>query len=230
MSDTIPTTSGIYTIINNINGRLYIGSAVNLKSRKDKHFWALAKCCHYNRYLQNAVVKYGLDAFSFHVIELVDDKSLLIQREQFYIDETESYKVTNGYNLYPTAGSSLGARHSDETRAKISDAHRGKKNPMFGKHLIGKNRSDETRAKISLSLLGKKHSDETKEKISIATRGEKHPMWGKPCSDNTKAKISAAKRGRKLSSKYHKKLSEAQSRRWNQYYAERDKLQLLLDF
>jgi group I intron endonuclease len=171
MSD-IPTTAGVYCILNEITGKVYIGSAVNLQSRKHNHFSELARGCHHNRHLQNSVAKYGLDVFSFHVIELVYDKTLLIQREQVYIDEAESHKSTNGYNLCAVAGSTLGVRFSDEAKENLSESRRGEKNHMWGKHL-----SDEHRQKLS----------EAHHKRGCS--GAKSHMWGKKHSDETKAKM-----------------------------------------
>ncbi len=176
MSD-IPTTAGIYCILNEITGKIYIGSAVNFRERKNGHFSALARCCHRNRHLQSSFNKHGLDAFSFHVVEFVNDKSLLIKREQFYIDETQCCDRDKGYNLSPTAGSQLGVKLSDEARAKMSKAQSGEKHPLWGK----------------------KHSAETRAKMSIAKCGEKHPMWGKlgtmlgkTHSEESRANMSAA--------------------------------------
>jgi hypothetical protein len=49
--------------------------------------------------------------------------------------------------------------HTDETKAKIGAAGRGRK------------LSDETKARISAALRGRKHTDETKAKMSAAKRG-----------------------------------------------------------
>ena len=43
--------SGIYIIRNTVNGKIYIGSAVNLEKRLYEHFWALRKNKHINKYL-----------------------------------------------------------------------------------------------------------------------------------------------------------------------------------
>lgn len=157
MSD-VPTIAGVYAILNEVTGKLYIGSAINLKRRKDRHFSDLVGGYHHNRYLQRAFNKYGLDVFSFHVIEIVEDHELLIPREQFYMNEAESYKRGNGYNLSPTASSMLGTHHSDEARQRISAGN------------LGKKISDQTRAKISVARrkakLGKKLSSEHCRKIS----------------------------------------------------------------
>jgi hypothetical protein len=68
-------------------------------------------------------------------------------------------------------GSRLGVELSAETRAKISDAHKGKKMPSLQKErisvaLTGRKMSDLQKEKISVALTGRKLSDETKRKMS----------------------------------------------------------------
>lgn len=226
MSD-IPTKAGIYAILNETTGKIYIGSSINLRQRKNQHFRDLVKCRHPNEYLQQSFNKYSLDVFSFHVLEIVADKELLIPREQFYIDEAKSYKRANGYNLNPTAGSALGFHHSNQSRQKMSEARSGKtigeQNPFWGKH-----HSDKTKAKISATKSGRKLSDEHRQKLSAAFQGEKNPMWGKHHSDQAKAKISAVHLGKKISNETRVRMSEALLNWWKQYYTKRDELQLLL--
>src|SRR5229473_6154293 len=63
----IPTTSGIYKITCTANKRIYIGSAVNLRKRKNEHWNAFKRNQHHNRHLQRAWDKYGEQAFTFEV-------------------------------------------------------------------------------------------------------------------------------------------------------------------
>jgi len=75
---------------------------------------------------------------------------------------------------------------SDETRARISAANKGKNTWSKGRN--GKPHSDETKAKIGAVHKGKLVSDETRAKLSAAMVGKSFPK-----SDATKAKIAAAK-------------------------------------
>ena len=59
---------GIYKITNTVNGKIYIGSAVDLSRRKRDHFWSLRKGTHCNAYLQKSFNKYGENNFSFEVL------------------------------------------------------------------------------------------------------------------------------------------------------------------
>ena len=64
---------GIYSITNLINGKRYIGKSINLNGRLSSHKCSLRKDVRNkdtNRYLFNAVKKYGIENFNFEVIEL----------------------------------------------------------------------------------------------------------------------------------------------------------------
>jgi len=154
------TRSGIYVIINKVNGKFYIGSAVNLKNRWSAHKQRLFKGIHHSLHLQCAWNKYGGENFYFGVLEPVENKSCLISREQYWMDELHPE-----YNICPTAGNSLGFRFTEEQKHKRSEAQKGK------------HHSDETRHKMSEAKKGKHLSKETKQKMSEAQRGENNPMY-----------------------------------------------------
>jgi group I intron endonuclease len=160
--------SGIYVITNEITKKFYVGSAKNIKKRNISHFYALRGNTHDNSLLQNAFNKYGEKSFQFTILEFCEiDK--LIEREQYYIDHLQSCNREIGYNLSPTANSTLGLKFSAESKLKMSIAKKGLK-----------------------PRLGKFHSDETKEKISKANKGKSHPQ-----SEETKKKISKGNKGKK---------------------------------
>ena len=98
--ESIPKKSGIYQIRNLVNGKVYVGSAVNLRARMQSHFGELKNNKHNNRHLQRAYDKYGLDKFVFEVLEYVE-KDMLLEREQYYIDTLNV--VNEGYNICPIA-------------------------------------------------------------------------------------------------------------------------------
>ena len=81
--------SGIYRIVNKINGRVYVGSAVNLISRKMDHWKTLRAHRHRNRFLQRAWDKYGEENFDFVVIEYVADEGRLIEHRAVPYRSTE---------------------------------------------------------------------------------------------------------------------------------------------
>lgn len=113
----------IYKIENSATGLLYIGSAISEGQRKRRHFKDLRQNKHHSKYLQRAFNKYGIGCFSFSVIEFVVDKSNLINREQYWID-----LLKPKYNLSPTAGSSLGVKHTESCIIKNSLRNSGFRN------------------------------------------------------------------------------------------------------
>lgn len=148
-------SSGIYKIVNVITGKCYVGSAVNINKRFIKHKTELKYNKHHSPKLQNSYNKHGADNFVYEIIEECD-KDKLIEREQNYIDLYDSYN--NGYNSKPKADSFLGGSMSDEAKAKISIANKGKR-PRLG-HTNSKDHRD----KISHSRKGHIVSKETRKK------------------------------------------------------------------
>ncbi len=221
MDKDIVCPSGIYAITNTVNGKKYIGSAVNLSARWRKHKSALGISKHHNCYLQSAWNKYGKDAFEFSVVEYVPDKTLLIAAEQKHIDSIEK---DGSYNFCRVAGSILGVKRSPETLAKMRESG------------LRYRVTDETREKLRVSNTGKKatpeklekmsklfKSPETIEKLRIAGTGRKLSVesvakmiafhTGSKRSPEAKEKMRAAKIGTKASPETRTKMSESQAKR-----------------
>lgn len=145
--------TGIYQILNLVNGKFYIGKSVNIYKRWYNHQCELRKGKNKSPYLQAAWNKYGEDAFEFIVVELCDKNQLEI-KEQHWIDTLGACDTELGYNLNPNSETSLGAKRSQETKNKISAANKGNK------------WSAEAKAKITGRKLSKNHI----EKIIEAKR------------------------------------------------------------
>lgn len=173
--------SGIYIIHNTITKKVYIGSATDLYSRKNTHFYQLRHNKHHNKHLQRSWNKYGENVFNFYVTEWVEDKSKLLEIEQFWITLFLTYKPDGIYNINPKAGSMLGYKFSKEAREKMSKNN--------SKYNLGKHLSDETKKKLSDINVGRKHTDEEKLKMSLAGKG-------KPKSESFKKNKTGEKNGR----------------------------------
>jgi group I intron endonuclease len=190
MADAILRQSGIYKITNTVNGKMYVGSAVKLKERWTLHRGMLRRKCHHSVTLQRAWDKYGPDMFVFEVLEVVADIKRLIEREQVWIDKLDVVGKS-GYNICPRAGSSLGVKQSEATKAKLSASLRARDPEVHARAAaarIGLRHSAETRAKMSASKIGKVFSAEHRANLS-----------SRVVSAETQAKITAASRGRKQS-------------------------------
>lgn len=105
--------SGVYALFSQIDNRAYVGSAINLYVRLSWHLRALQRGKHNNIHLQRFFVKHGVSALEFRVLEFTPPEALLTV-EQKFINE-----LSPEFNICRVAGSSLGRRHSADTRALI---------------------------------------------------------------------------------------------------------------
>lgn len=219
--------SGIYEILNTVNGKRYVGQTSNLSKRWGEHRSALKRGRHENSRLQRSWDKYGENAFEFVVLIYCSIEDLTHQ-EQYFFDVARPE-----YNLAPAAGTCLGVKHSDKARANMSAAHIGKKQDpdVVEKRAAaarGKKRpplSDEWKKNIGDAQRGKTLPEQQKAKISATLKGTKRPPRSKewcaniakgrvgnprpPCSVETKKKISEAQIGRPLSAAHRAALSKA---------------------
>lgn len=181
---------GIYEILNTVNGKRYIGSAVDFGKREKQHFRGLAGRRHHNSKLQNSWDKHGPAAFEFRPVMICAPTDLILW-EQRYIDEFKPE-----YNLSPTAGSPLGMKHTLESRANMSAGHNG----------VGQ--TPDVLAKMSDTLRGHPMPLEQRKKISdahIANHAAKPPKAkkvvlprkGRILSAAHRAAIGDANRGKK---------------------------------
>nr|YP_009059696.1 GIY-YIG endonuclease [Parasitella parasitica]AIO05746.1 GIY-YIG endonuclease [Parasitella parasitica] len=139
--------SSIYLLHNLVNGKQYVGSSIDLK-RRLYSYYSPSKLVD-NRYISNSIMKYGHNNFTVLILELVEKsdciKTDLLSREQYYIDLLKPV-----LNINPTAGSSLGFKHSDETKALLASLRTGR--PL---------------------------SEKTKQLLSELFSGELNLFWGK---------------------------------------------------
>lgn len=163
---------GIYKIVHLATGRAYIGSAKDFARRWQQHYGALMANRHKAKHLQSAWNKYGNDAFHFDVIEFVGDIALLINREQYYLDQRFAEKGSKEFNTSPIAGSQLGYRHSPETRVKLRQASRHLPSWNKGKEIW----SEEDREIMRQRQRGKTPTDNQMRGLAIG--------WSLPYSEN----------------------------------------------
>ena len=88
--------AGVYAIIYNVTGAMYIGSSINIGNRLVQHLVIKDT----NGHLQNAIEKYGLENFTFAVVEFCD-LEVLLQREQHYLDILFTLPAHLRYNFSP---------------------------------------------------------------------------------------------------------------------------------
>lgn len=113
----------VYLATNQVNGKCYVGQAVNLEKRKEKH----AKDATRGSMLafHCAIRKYGFDAFDWKKLYQVCTKDVICGKEKMQLDRWERYYIKklntispNGYNL-TKGGDRFSGRHRLESRQKI---------------------------------------------------------------------------------------------------------------
>jgi group I intron endonuclease len=151
--------SGVYCLINKVNGHAYVGSSMNLASRMrnylNKAF--LKSKQNANMPITKALLKYDHSNFSLLILEYVELENLTA-RETFYITQMIPY-----YNVLKEGYSSLGYKHTEETKKLLSE--------------LAKNRT---------------HSEKTKGLITRAVIGENNPFYNKSHSLESKIRMIEA--------------------------------------
>lgn len=150
--------SGIYMILNLINGHRYIGSTNNFLNRARKHRTLMTTGKHPNKHLMNAFSLYGSNSFQFVVLEYAPVDRLL-QIEQEYLNACYDNGVSC-YNQSKEAQSAMkGRKHSLETLTKISgiNNHRfGKRMSLHQKQLLSNMFTGSKRPDVSVRLKNNK--------------------------------------------------------------------------
>ena len=169
------------------SGKMYVGITSDIKRRwESKGDRYKGSKCFYN-----AIKRYGWDNIEHHIMH----KNLTLKEasalEKLYI-RLWGTLVPNGYNIAEGGSNGnnfvgktedemkkikkkmseghRGKTLSEEHKRKLSESHKGDKNPLYGK-----TPSEEHKRKISESKKGKTLSEETKKKIRESCKGDKHP-------------------------------------------------------
>lgn len=101
MKGAIILACGIYKFENLINHMVYIGQAIDLEGRYNKHYKNIADKYHQED-LYKAFREFGFSNFSYEILEEFEDfnQEKLNQLECYYIEKFDSIKP-NGYNMVP---------------------------------------------------------------------------------------------------------------------------------
>lgn len=158
---------GIYKITNHINGNVYIGQSVEIEKRWENH--KTGKCNSHKSLVHKAILKYGIDNFSFTVlIECPIEK--LDFFECYYIRYFDSL-APNGYNLcgggnkHKQVSEVLREIISKGTKLGMNNSEVRKKCSLGGKMHSGKKQKLENVLKRAASNTGKTRSEESKQKM-----------------------------------------------------------------
>ena len=170
----------LYEITNLVNSKTYIGQHIT-KNIEDGYMGS-------GKLIVAAVKKYGKENFKKEILLYAKNEVALNFFERSLVTP-EFCELNTNYNLKEGG---VHGRHSKETIAKLSAAHKGKK--LSAEHIA---KREETKRKNGTN----KPSLETKTKMSIARKGRK-------TTAETIARISAAHKGKKLSVEHIAKREE----------------------
>lgn len=157
----------IYKITNLKNNKIYIGQTVNFEERKRHHleipFRKNSK--EKNKPLYRAMLKYGIENFTFKIIDKANSIEELNEKEIFWIGFLDS-TVDNGKGYNLDKGGKNGLK-SEETKKKMSKSQRGENNPAYGKAYRATRCINLTKGVVYNSMLEcalKEYGDRTKLK------------------------------------------------------------------
>jgi len=178
----------LYIITNNISGKKYIGRKFYHKYVKRKQ----AGASNWKKYtgsckpLNEDIKELGKENFSFVIISQYKRRGNVVYYEcnyQHKYDVLTSRDVEGNRLWY---NGNIGGikfipptEHTEETRAKLSKSHTGKKltaehKEKIGKAGIGRTTTEATKEKIRQSKVGIPRDEATKEKIGKAFRGARY--------------------------------------------------------
>lgn len=122
MLSGIPEKPGIYVWTNKLDGKRYVGQAINLHRRVKEHLERFEKNREHKK-LYYAMNEAGIENFTISVVKIVEvpDKSILDKEEMFYIKAFNCIEC--GYNRTTGGdGGEFGCFCCDETREKQRQA------------------------------------------------------------------------------------------------------------
>ena len=173
----ITTKAGIYLLTNRVNGKIYVGKAINVSNRVRGHLVPSVN----KTLIDRAIKKYGWENFSIEILESFNEinNDNLLQIEADWIKRLNSTDLSIGYNLCKSGTDQTGVKRTKEQCKRHSQMMTGK--------FAGENHP----------MFGKRHSQESIQKMSDSHKrtvkhGKDHHSFGKPKSLEVKEKLRLA--------------------------------------
>ena len=216
----------IYAITNRVNGKVYIGkTCLGLNRRWNAHVSVALnpKVRRWKSAISDAIRKHSPQAFFIREIDRVNDKARADETEKYWIATIGSFGSNHGYNL-TEGGDGGGYQHTPEAKAKIGNAHRGRKHTEEFKkrnsearkgkrvgsanHNYGKPMLPQVRKALMAARAAYVPSEEARKVLS-------QKLTGHPVSQETREKLRAMFAGRTYSEETIQKMSAGQKRRFH---------------
>ncbi len=239
-TSNIESTSGfVYCWINNINSKWYIGS--HKGSIDDGYVGS-------GRIFKQAIGKHGIENFTRHILYEGD---FYREKEQEFLEFFDAANHSNSYNLNNKSFGGhecgekhpmYGKKHTEETKAKMSENRKNRKHTKESKEKIskahtGKIISNHTKEKLRCANTGRKHtkeelakmqgrkmSEEDKEHLRKLNRGEGNPFYGRKHTEETLDKMRGSNNsmyGKKHTEETLRKISDSSKGENNGMYGKK---------
>lgn len=224
----------IYAYENKLDGKIYIGQAIDVTYRDYQHIHNKQT----NMHIDNAIRKHGRENFDFWTFAVTYSG---IEADAVEDGWSAEMKRLLGpemvYNIADHAGAPMrgkchtieakikmsiarkgktrseeakqkmrGWHHTTEAKDKIAEAHQGRTKSEEHKQKMRKPKSEEAKNNMSIARTGIKLSEEHKQKISVSVSGEKNGFFGKHHTKETIKKLKKPK-----SEEHKQKLSIAKT-------------------
>lgn len=174
------------------NGKIYVGMTISVVRRWRDHANDAASGSKLPVHV--AMRKYGCENVE-HMVLCIGERGYIASLEVKAIAAFDTLSHGNGYNIESGGGA---GPLSEQTKAKISAAHAGKKLP----------RTPEWQAKLDAARRGQKRSIESRQRMS---RGQK----GRFRTPEELARMPVMARQKKMTPEYREKLRLASIARWS---------------
>lgn len=194
----------VYKFTNLINGKIYVGSSININERVTRHRYDSTKST-INSIFYVAIRKYGWESFMFDVIEECCPL-LRNDRENHWIN----YYHTLGKGGYNSQLADFSVK-LPEVIIKMTKTSKGRKLSAEARENIRQGKLKQYKEN-GCKLTGRKHSEERKKKVSEAKKGSKNPNFGKYGELNPNFGNRGEKNplyGKKHTEEHNKRSSEA---------------------
>jgi group I intron endonuclease len=184
----------IYKATNTANGKVYIGlTTETLKERKRKHQYRAYKGDKRETF-QIALLDEGFDNFQWEQIDSAESEAELSEKEQYWVSFYKADDPAHGYNIQ---GGGIGAKHTAETKRKLSEMQKGDKNYWYGKHLSAEHRRKQSEALRNPSPETRRRHSESLKGKNTWSKGQVPWNKGKTASEETRQKMREAHKRRR---------------------------------
>ena len=195
--------AGIYSIVNQNNGKTYIGSSKNIIRRWGIHKSALKNNRHHCIHLQRSWNKHGPDAFKFEVIvEMTNPSEKLLLAEELKIinEQLPQYNVGSvggGDNLTNNPNrEDIIRRITATVRSRVTTMSDEERKRIWSRPMVKNPNWKGGTSTYHCINCGKETAYYAKRCLICSKQGDLNSFYGKHHSDETKKRLSELRLGK----------------------------------